>query len=40
MKKIALWISVGADDWTAEFAIIASNAQEVPESQGPRFNLH
>ena len=25
MNKIALWISVDADDWTAESVIIASN---------------
>ena len=25
MNKIALWISVRADDWTAEVAIIAIN---------------
>ena len=25
MNKIALWISVRVDDWTAERAIIASN---------------
>ena len=26
MNKIALWISIRVDDWTAERAIIASNA--------------
>ena len=25
MKKLALWISIRANDWTAERAIIASN---------------
>ena len=25
MNKMALWISVGVDDWTAKLAIIASN---------------
>ena len=25
MNKIALWIGVRADDWTAELAVIASN---------------
>ena len=25
MNKVALWISVRADDWTTELAIIASN---------------
>ena len=25
MDKIALWISVCVDDWTAELAVIASN---------------
>ena len=25
MNKMALWISVGVDDWTAKRAIIASN---------------
>ena len=29
MNKIALWISVGVDDWTAELAITAGNASEI-----------
>ena len=29
MNKIALWISVGVDDWTVEKAIIASNVNEL-----------
>ena len=27
VNNIAFWISVGVDDWTAEWAIIATNAQ-------------
>ena len=29
MNKIALWISVGVDDRTAELAITAGNASEI-----------
>ena len=29
VDKIASWISVSIDDWTAESAIVASNAQEM-----------
>ena len=28
MNKIALWITVRANDWTAERAFIASNGQD------------
>ena len=29
MKKIALWIGVRVDNWTAELVIIASNARDI-----------
>ena len=39
VNKIALWISVHVDDWTAELAITAINAVVDPGSQGSHETL-
>ena len=39
VNKIALWISVHVDDWTAELAITAINAVADPGSQGSHETL-